>query len=192
MSVFLLLLFQGLLTFVYTNAIFIGISFIRKGDFTYIMNIFECSDTNYICISFYYVKIIMYFILNTVLQVLIFFVVYHFSPELFAISDIWDPFSAFVYICIRYKEKSWLKIFLNIIGYLIIGIAAFIYNEIIVCNFCGLNENTWEEIHKKACDEMNERFYRDSFSINDNYNIRNFSEQYSIEDNTSLELPNGN
>ena len=192
MSVFLLLLFQGLLSFVYTISIFIGISFIKKGDFTYIMNIFECSDINYVCISYFYFNIIIYFILNTVLQVLIFFVVYHFSPELFAISDIWDPFSDFIFITIINDEKNWLKILLNVIGYLIIGIAAFIYNEIIVCNFCGLNENTREEIHRKACDEINDRYYGDSFSINDNYNMRNFSEQYSVEDSASLELPTGN
>ena len=53
-------------------------------------------------------------------------------------------------------------------------------------------KNTREEIHRKACDEINDRYYGDSFSINDNYNIRNFSEQYSVEDSASLELPTGN
>ena len=35
-------------------------------------------------------------------------------------------------------------------GYLIIAIGAFIYNEIIVCNFCKLNENTWKAIDNKG------------------------------------------
>ena len=191
MPIFLLLLYQGLLSFVYTISIFIAISLIIKSDLTYITNIFECNDTNYICISYYYFKIIMYFILNTVLQALIFFVVYHFSPELFAISDIWDPFFAFIYDCIQNKENNWVKIFLNVLGYLIIGVGAFIYNEIIVCNFCGFNENTWEEIDKKAYNDLNERFDRnvsESFSINDNYNIQSFSEQDSNGDDASLEL----
>ena len=68
MSVFLLLFFQGILSFIYTILIYIAISFIIKGDFTYILNIFECSDINYICISDYYFKIIMYLFFNTILQ----------------------------------------------------------------------------------------------------------------------------
>ena len=35
-------------------------------------------------------------------------------------------------------------------GYLIIAIGAFIYNEIIVCNFYKLNENTWKSIVNKG------------------------------------------
>ena len=66
MSVFLLLLYQGLLCFIYTIILFVAMSLINKGDFTYIYNIFHCTETNYICISYYYFKIIMYIILNII------------------------------------------------------------------------------------------------------------------------------
>jgi hypothetical protein len=81
----------------------------------------------------------MYLILNTVLQALIFLVVYHFSPELFAISDIFSPLFSFIALWIETGEENGMKIFLTVLGYLIIAIASFIYNEIIVLNFCGLN-----------------------------------------------------
>ena len=130
-AVLRLLLYQGLLCFAYTIILYIVISLARKGDLTYLYNIFHCSETNYICVSFYYFKIIMYLILNTVLQALIFLVVYMFSPELFAISDIWSPLFSFIALCIQIKEDNWIKIFLTILGYLIIAFGAFIYNEII-------------------------------------------------------------
>ena len=158
MSVFLLLLYQGILCTVYTLVIFSVISLAAKGDFTYITNIFNCNETNYICVSNYYIKIIFYFILNTVLQALIFLVVYIFSPELFAISDIFSPLFSFIAQWIQEKEKNGIKIFLYVLGYLIIALGAFIYNEIIVCNFCGLNQNTWKAIDQKA--------YEDTFCKN--------------------------
>ena len=186
MSVFLLLFFQGILSFIYTILVYISISLIVKGDFTYIFNIFECSDINHICISYYYLKIIMYLFLNTILQALIFVVVYHFSPELFAISDIWSPLFSFIAYCIEFEEKNCVKIFLNVLGYLIIAFGAFIYNEIIVCNFCGLNENTWKAIYDKAIDELRIRNTKEYLSIDDNYLIKDNDDYFiNIEENFS-------
>ena len=173
MSVFLLLLYQGILCTVYTLVIFSVISLAVKGDFTYITNIFNCNETNYICVSNYYIKIIFYFILNTVLQALIFLVVYIFSPELFAISDIFSPLFSFIAQWIQEKEKNGIKIFLYVLGYLIIALGAFIYNEIIVCNFCGLNQNTWKAIDQKAYDDWLGRDTRDSFDIDGDYIVEN-------------------
>ena len=186
MNIFLLLLYQGLLCFGYTIIIFSIISYIAKGDLTYIINIFYCSETNYICISYYYFNIIMYLILNTVLQTLIFLVVYFFSPELFAISDIFSPLFSFIALCIQTKETNTIKISLNVLGYLIIALASFLYNEIIVCNFCGLNENTWKAIDKKAYIDLSGRGISDSFAIHEDYKIDeitdNFDNDEDIED----------
>ena len=165
MPVFLLLFYQGILCTVYTLLIFIIISLIAKGDFTYIANIFNCNETNYICVAHYYVKIIFYFLLNIVLQALIFLVVYMFSPELFAISDIFSPLFSFIAQWIRVKEKNGLKIFLFVLGYLIIALGAFIYNELIVCNFCGFNKNTWKAIDQKAYDDFLGKDTRDSMNL---------------------------
>ena len=185
LAVLRLLFYQGLLCFAYTILIYIAISFIRKGDFTYLYNIFHCSETNYICVSFYYFKIIMYLILNTVLQTLIFLVVYMFSPELFAISDIWSPLFSFIALCIQTKEDKWLKIFLTVLGYLIIAVGAFIYNELIVCNFCKLNENTWKAIDRKAYNDVIQVDTTDSFIIDENYKIER---KNSIEEDKTFEM----
>ena len=163
------------------------ISLARKGDLTYLYNIFHCSETNYICVSFYYFKIIMYLILNTVLQALIFLVVYIFSPELFAISDIWSPLFSFIALCIQIKEDKWLKIFLTVLGYLIIAVGAFIYNELIVCNFCKLNENTWKAIDRKAYNDVIQVDTKDSFIIDENYKIER---KNSNPDDKIIEMTN--
>ena len=162
MSVFLLLLYQGILCTIYTLIIFSIISLVAKGDFTYIANIFNCEGENYICVSRLYKNVIFYFLLNTVLQALIFLVVYIFSPELFAISDIFSPLFSCIAEWIRVKESRGLRIFLYVLGYLIIALGAFIYNEIIVCNFCGLNQNTWKAIDQKAQDDWLGKETRDT------------------------------
>ena len=187
MNVFQLLFYQGLLCTGYTIIIFSVISFIVKGDFTYIYNIFHCDETNYICVSYYYFKIIMYFILNTILQALIFFVVYYFSPELFAISDIFSPLFSFISLCIQTNETNAVKIILTVVGYLIIAVASFLYNELIVCNFCGLNENTWKAIDLKAHADVIGIDSTDSFAIDQNYKVerRVFSRVNSLIEMTS-------
>ena len=193
MSVFLLLLYQGILCFVYTLVIYIIISLSIKGDCSYIYNIFHCNDENYICISYYYFKIIMYFILNTVLQTLIFLVIYYFSPELFAISDIFSPLFSFISLCIEIKETNGVKIFLTCLGYLIIAVGAFIYNELIVCNFWGLNENTWKSIHKKAVNDYMGGDSRDSLLIYDDYEFNSIMpnmDEISVEMNEKKENEN--
>ena len=175
MSVFLLLLYQGILCTIFTLIIFSIISLIANKDFTYISNIFHCNETNYICVSNYYIKIIAYFILNTALQTLIFLVVYIFSPELFAISDIFSPLFSFIAQWIKDKEKNGLKIFLYVFGYLIMALGAFIYNEIIVCNFYGLNKNTWKAIDQKAYEEILDNDSRDTSVFIGDYKIDDFS-----------------
>ena len=117
-------------------------------------NIFHCNENNYICFSYYYSNIIIFLILNSSLQLLIFLVVYFFSPELMIITDIFSPLFTFISNCILHNEDNGTKIILTIVGYLVIAVDSFIYNELIVCNFCKLNENTWKAIDKKAYDDM--------------------------------------
>ena len=166
MSPLLLLLIIGSISTLLTIIGYSVFSLINNGDLSYLLNIFHCDEINYVCFGNYWIKIVMYTIINTILQVMIFLVVYYFSPEVFAISDIISPFFSFIYgfikDLIKNNEIKIISLVLNILGYLIIIIASFIYNEILVCNFCGFNENTWKAIDKKAIDEMNDNYGRDS------------------------------
>ena len=202
MSPFLVILLIGLFSTLFTIAGFLLFSLINKGDLFYILNIFHCSDINYLCLENYYLEIIFYFIINSVLQVLIFLVIYYFSPEVFAISDILSPMLSFItksiYQKIRSGEVDLLNIALNTLGYIIILLGSLIYNEIIVCNFCGLNKNTWNAIGLRGNDELNKRNYScdsnsvDSYIIDRDSNAKDDSFIEIANESTHKEINNSN
>ena len=179
-SPFLLLLLIGTISTIVTVIGYMIYSFVTVNDLRYVTNIFHCRDDMYVCFGNYYDKIICYFLINAVLQVLIFLVCYYFSPEVFAISDIISPYLSFISKVIEKKNTDILNIILNSIGYIIIILCSFVYNEIIVCNFCGLNENTWKAIDKKANEDYMGMLDRDSNSIGD----------YELDENSSRKSPN--
>ena len=152
-SPFLLLLLIGSISTLITIIGYIIFSLAFKGNLSYISNIFHCREDMYVCFGNFYINIIIYFLINTLLQILIYLVCYYFSPEVFAISDIISPFLSFISQIIKQKNANIPYIVLNILGYIIIILGSFIYNEIIVCNFWSLNENTWNEINKKGENE---------------------------------------
>ena len=190
-SPFLLLLLIGTISTIITVIGYMIYSAATVGDLRYVTNIFNCRDDMYVCFGNFYDKIIIYFLINAVLQILIYLVCYYFSPEVFAISDIISPYLSFLSKVIEGKEKTVLKIVLNSIGYIIIILCSFIYNEIIVCNFCNLNENTWKAIVKKANEEYLGIVSRDSnsigeYQIDETSNSRKSGGQKMAELSTSI------
>ena len=65
---------------------------------------------------------------------------------------------------------------------------ALLYNELIVCNFCKLNENTWKAISRKANNDLIQVDGIDSFSIDDNYKLERNSSTYSNYINRNIEM----
>ena len=166
-SPFLLLFLIGIISTAATVIGFLILSHVRLGNINYVSNIFHCRQDIFVCFGNLYGYIIGYFLINAVLQILIFLVCYYFSPEVFAISDIISPFLSCITNIAKGKEKIVVKIVFDIIGYMIITIGSFIYNEIIVCNFWDLNKNTWKSIVKKANDDYLGRVTDVSDSIAD-------------------------
>ena len=166
-SPFLLLFIIGIISTAATVVGFLILSHVRLGNINYVSNIFHCRKDIFVCFGNLYGYIIGYFLINAVLQILIFLVCYYFSPEVFAISDIISPFLSCITNIAKGKEKIVVKIVFDIIGYIIITIGSFIYNEIIVCNFWDLNKNTWKSIVKKANDDYLGRVTDVSDSIAD-------------------------
>ena len=115
-------------------------------------NIFTTKDTkyNFLYYDHYLVNTILYLLTQIILQVFIILVIYYFSPALFAVSDIISPMLSWINSSIKNKEKNSFILIVNAIGYLIVLFAAFIYNEMIVCNFYGLDEYTRKAIDERA------------------------------------------
>ena len=74
-----------------------------------------------------------------------------------------------------------IDIIFTSIGYIVVILGSFIYNEIIVCNFWGLNENTWKAINEKANNEYLGLEEGDTNSIGD-YEIDNNSGKVKLTD----------
>jgi hypothetical protein len=178
MSPFLCMLLIGILSTLLTIGGYSIFSLIKEGSMIY-LNIFTCGDnynelTNYVCFENFFIQIIGYTIINTILQVLILLVVYYFSPEIFAISDIISPFFSFLTKCFKGKIAYTGTIISTNIAYVIIIFVSFIYNEILVCNFWGLNENTWKAIHEKAVHDYLD--YEDNESRDSDFDLQNGSD----------------
>ena len=165
MNPFLLILIIGIISTFFTIVGYIIYSLAKGKGFLYV-NLF-IPQGSYVYTNRLWLKIMMYTIINTILQVLIFLVVYFFSPEVFAISDIISHFMSFLQKCFEKKIKNPAQITVNVIAYIVIILASFIYNEILVCNFWGLNENTWKAIDLKANIDLNYIDDRCSESIGD-------------------------
>ena len=88
--------------------------------------------------------------------------------EVFAISDIISPFLSFIVGLFKdaTSDKVSFYIFTGL-GYLIIIFGSFLYNEIIICNFWGLDENTKHNIDSKAARDIEGYEKDDSNLISD-------------------------
>ncbi len=131
---------------------FILYSLIKNNDLSYIMPKFD-SIQNQLGIT-YYLYTFLSFLFCSLLQIFSFLVVYYFSPLLLVVTDIISPMLSWALGNII-ETESYHDLFFNSIGYFIELIAAFIYNEIIICNFCDFNKYTKKCIEERQNKELN-------------------------------------
>lgn len=83
-----------------------------------------------------------------------FLTIYYFTPLHRGMSDTFSVLCLWIITLI--KDSNTFKLN-SMFGYVIICIGVLIYNEIIILNFCSLEENTKQEIEKRSafeyCDE---------------------------------------
>ena len=127
---------------------FIIYSLIKYHDFSYFKDFFDFSQAENKSIIYS----ILILVLGTIYNLLYLLAIYYFSPILILVSDMISPFLMWIALTINEGEKL-PDIITNPIGYIIVLIASFIYNEIIILNFCGFNENTKIVIEKRVVTE---------------------------------------
>ena len=99
--------------------------------------------------------LILNIIFNLILYILSFLIIYFFSPTLFMVTDLINPIIGWtISLFINEQEYKTIEIILNIIGYFIVLFSSLIYNEIIICNFFGLNRNTKKFLEEKQREEL--------------------------------------
>lgn len=153
-SPLLCLLFIGLISLILSFLIFTGYSLIKFHNFSFIIDNFDFSK-NEIGIIFYIYTCIG-IILCSILQVFTIYVVYYFSPILLTVTDSISPTLSWILSMIQdgIGQNSPFDIIIKSVGYFIQLIAGLIYNEIIICNFFGLDEFTKKKLQEREQKEL--------------------------------------
>ena len=130
---------------IYSLIVYKDLTFFKDSfDFNPIENKFKIS-----------VYIILFILFNITLNLLTLLALFYFSPTLIMITDIISPFLLWIAKTIKDGGKI-NELILNSIGYVIVIFSAFIYNEIIILNFCGLNKNTKTFVNQRLKKELDE------------------------------------
>ena len=146
-------LLVGIIALVVNCIGYIIYSLIQFNDLSYFENLFFLSeDVNKLVISIY---IILYNLFKISQKLLLLLALFYFSPTLILITDMIEPFLSWIKNIIKDGGDMPDKI-LYPIGFLIILLSLLIYNEIIIFNCCGLNENTKKFVNQRLNEEEEE------------------------------------
>ena len=157
-SPYLLLFITGLFTFIFDfifNILYNLITGENLGNIftniTFLIN----QENMKVCI----ITLIFLVILGTAYFIFVMLTLSYFSPTLLVVINLLNSILFNFINSGRLQLKYYL---LNFIGYLISLIAAIFYNELIVCNFLGLNENISDNIKKRGRDEQSKTLLNDT------------------------------
>ena len=105
-----------------------------------------------------YWKLILFFLFEFGLSLSIILTNFYYSPTHRSISDCLACLFVIIYTAISVPENSnynsALEISLLIIGFPILLIGCFVYNELIIFHFFGMDYNTSNEVTKRAIEEQ--------------------------------------
>ena len=101
----------------------------------------------------------MFLIFSSIGSPLLYLVIFYFSPTLLLVTIIFNPIIGWIIsLFIEETEIKTLDIVLKSIGYSLLLFSSLIYNEILICNFFGLNRNTKKYIEIRQQEENEELF----------------------------------
>ena len=144
-------LLVGIIILFFECIIFLIYSLIKYNNLSYFNDCFDFSKVqNKFAIIIY---IILYILFCISLKLLGFLLLFYFSPTLIIITSMISPFIYWIVQSIKNKVEI-LDAVLYPIGYLILIFSSLIYNEIIILNFCGLNNNTKKFVNQRLDKEV--------------------------------------
>ena len=116
------------------------------------------------CIIF----LVLIFVIGTIYFILVKLSLFYFSPTLLVVTDLISPIF-YLFLPLIYGGFNLKYFSLSVTGYSISLISAIFYNELIVCNFFGLNKNTVENIKIRGEMESNKSLLDQDKSRNASY-----------------------
>ena len=153
-SPFLCLLFIGIISIIISFFAFTIYSLIKYKNFSFIIDNFDFSKVkNKTKFSLYALAGLIF---GSALQVFTIYVIYYFSPILLTVTDSISPMLSWIINIIQkgFGKNPYRNSIFKGIGYLIQLIAGLIYNEIIICNFCGFNKYTKKYLQERENQEL--------------------------------------
>ena len=143
----------GIISLIFTMLGYIIYSLIKYHDLSFFNNIFDFEEVeNYSYIIFLYIITFLFLI---ILQSLTFLSLIYFSPVLIIVTEIISPMLLWTVKTIEKGEWESIYIFYPI-GYIILLISSLIFNEIIILNFYGFNNNTNKYVKQRMNKEISE------------------------------------
>ena len=163
-SPFICLFYIGIGYFTISIIYYMIYSLIKFHNFSLITNIFIYSNFEIEKLLYLYIFLIIIF--SAFYHTSVFLVINYFSPTLLLITEFIKPILFLTYKYIAYKvvkkeeeklkeeERGIRNMIFYYSGYIIVLICALFYNEIIICNYCNLNENTRKFIEQRQIEEL--------------------------------------
>ena len=184
-SVYLDMFFIGVTLLIISTILTIANSLMNYSNLSDLVNIFD----------FAYDKLLIFlaFASGTIVKFIFCVIIQNFSPNIFVLTNVISSIVTWIYN-VGYKrkpDKTTNIIFLSI-GYFIILISCLIYNEVIILNFCNLNQNTnyfineRNTLDKKLADNFSTKELED---IGDYY-IRHQNSRSSLSSENSSSVNN--
>ena len=169
-SIYLDMFFIGIILLILSTVLTIINSTFVYSDFSDLINIFDSA----------YNKILLFFAFfsGTIVKFIFCIIIENFSPNIFVLTNVISSIITWIYnVGFKKKPDTTSNIICLSIGYFIILISCFIYNEIIILNFFNLNENTNFNIKER---NVNDRLLSENFAeieLNDigDYYLKNDS-----------------
>ena len=169
-SIYLDMFFIGVILLILSTVLTMINSTFVYSDFSDLINIFDSA----------YNKILLFFAFfsGTIVKFIFCIIIENFSPNIFVLTNVISSIITWIYsVGFKKKPDTTSNIICLSIGYFIILISCFIYNEIIILNFFNLNENTNFNIKER---NVNDRLLSENFAeieLNDigDYYLKNDS-----------------
>lgn len=119
------------------------------------------SDFSFFLKNVNILNLLMYSFFYSLTEIFILLTNFYFSPTMVLVSDYISAFALELY-----RDNKWYKI----IGYFILLVGCFVYNEIIIINFCNLNKFTKREISRRSIKESHIQPFTEEESLSENDN----------------------
>ena len=146
-------LIAGLISIVFEFPELIIYSLIKNQDLSVFQDIFDFSKAGDIAtfISCY----IIYFLSGIITVVITLLVLFYFPSLLLIVTEELCPFLVCVYQMFDGNQET-IDIILYLIGYLIVVLSSFLFNEIIIFNFWDLSSNTKKYVSMRSISESSD------------------------------------